>query len=96
MVFAHGVRQLGSVNTDLFDINLNVDDEKHHPCLQKEAYPASPQRKKDIEANIQELLALGVIEPVEYTPRDAIISPVLTQYQNDKARLFGDFRSLKF
>ena len=94
MVFAHGERQLGDVKGDVFDINLTVEDDKHPPCLQKKAYPASPQRKKDIEANIKELLALGVIEPVEYTPRNAIVSPVLIQYQNNKARLCGDFRAL--
>lgn len=94
MVFAHGQRQLGSVNTDLFDINLTVDDDKHPPCLQKKAYPASPQRKKDIEANLKELLDHGVIEPVEFTPRNAIVSPVFVGYQGDKARLCGDFRAL--
>ena len=67
---------------------------KHPPCLQKKAYPASPQRRKDIEANISELLALGVIVPVDSTPKNAIVSPVLIQYQNGKARLCGDFRSL--
>ena len=94
MVFAHGERQLGDVKGDMFDINLTVEDDKHPPCLQKKAYPASPQRKKDIEAKIKELLALGVIEPVEYIPRNAIVSPVLIQYQNNKAMLCGDLRAL--
>ena len=93
-VFAHGSRKLGDITTEMFDIGLTIKDGEHPPCLQKKAYPASPQRKKDIEANIQELLALGVIEPVECTPKDAIVSPVLIKYQNDKARLCGDFRSL--
>ena len=77
MVFAHGSRQLGDITTEMFDIQLTIKDGEHPPCLQKKAYPASPQRKKDIEANIHELLALGVIEPVESTPKDAIVSPVL-------------------
>ena len=94
MVFAHGERQLGDVKGDMFDINLTVEDDKHPPRLRKKAYPASPRRKKDIEANIKELLALGIIEPVEYTPRNAIVSHVLIQYQNNKARLCGDFRAL--
>ena len=78
----------------MFDIVLTIKDGEHPPCLQKKAYPSSPQRKKDIEANIEKLLALGVIEPVVFTPKDAIVSPVLIQYQNNKARLCGDFRSL--
>ena len=96
MVFSHGERQLGSVNTDLFDINRTVDDYKHPPCLQKKVYPASPQGKKDIEANLKELLDHGVIEPVELTPRNAIVSPVLVVYQGYKGRLFGDFRALNY
>lgn len=94
MVFAHGSRQLGEVTTDEFDIQLTVEDDNHPPCLQKKAYPASPQRKKDIEDNIQELLSLGVLKEVDSTPRGAVVSPVIIQYQNGKARMCGDFRAL--
>ena len=93
VVFGHCSRQLGGINSEEFDITLTVEG-KHPPCLQKKAYPASPQRRKEIEANISELLALGVIVPVDSTPRNAIVSPVLIQYQNGKARLCGDCRSL--
>ena len=53
-VFAHGSRQLGDITTEMFDIVLTIKDGEHPPCLQKKAYPTSPQRKNDTEANIQE------------------------------------------
>lgn len=53
MVFAHGSRQLGCVTTDEFDIQLTVEGDKHPPCLQKRAYPASPQWQKDKETNFK-------------------------------------------
>ena len=94
MVFAHGNRQLGKVTIDEFDIQLTVDDSQHPPCLQKKAYPASPKRRKDIEESIKDLLSLGVLEEVEGTPHGAVVSPVIIQYQGEKARMCGDFRAL--
>ena len=62
--------------------------------MRKKAYPCSPAKRKDIEENIKELLELGVLEELDHTPRDAIISPVIIQYQGSKARMCGDFRAL--
>lgn len=79
MVFAHGSHQLGEITTMEFDIQLIVKKGKHplpSPCLQKKAYPASPQKRQGIETNLQESLDLGVLEPVNETPRGAVISPV--------------------
>ncbi|KAG0140042.1 hypothetical protein CROQUDRAFT_100678 [Cronartium quercuum f. sp. fusiforme G11] len=66
MVFAHGSQQLGEVTTEEFDIKLTVPDGQHPPGLQKKAYPASPQKCKDIEAIIEELMGrpdyVGILE----------------------------------
>ena len=37
---------------------------------------------------------MGVIEPVDVTPRGAVISPVIIQEQGNKKRMCGDFRAL--
>jgi hypothetical protein len=94
MVFAHGERQLGEVTIEEFDIHLQIDSDKIPASLRKKAYPCSPQKRKDIETNIKELLDLGVLEELDHTPRECVISPVIIQYQNGKARMCGDFRSL--
>ena len=51
-VFAHGKNILGTMEGYEFDIQLNCD--ATNPKLKKKAYPTSPQRRIDIERNINE------------------------------------------
>lgn len=81
MVFAHGSHLLRGVNTEDFEIRLNVTEDNYSKTLQKTAYPCSPAKRTDIENYIKELLKLGVLEELDHTPRNAIISSVIIQYQ---------------
>ncbi|MBW0524060.1 hypothetical protein O181_063775 [Austropuccinia psidii MF-1] len=72
---------------------LNV--ERTYPqLLRRPAYPASPRAREALESHINELVKLGVLRNVGYNEEVEVTTTVIFNWNNDKSRMFGDFRAL--
>ncbi|MBW0541961.1 hypothetical protein O181_081676 [Austropuccinia psidii MF-1] len=62
--------------------------------MRRPPYPASLERRKDIENHINELLDMDVIRKIGHNERVKITTPVLTTLHDGNSRLCGDLRAL--
>ena len=93
LAFAHGSNDLGCVKKYKMNVTLKV--EPPFPAeLKKRAYPASPRVRKDLEDHVATLLDMGVLQKVQGTDEESVITPVIVVYGHGKSRMCGDFRAL--
>ncbi|MBW0492487.1 hypothetical protein O181_032202 [Austropuccinia psidii MF-1] len=92
--FAIGQEPLGKFRGH--DIELYVDVKRPYPpMLRRPPYPESPETRKEIEKDINELLDKDVVRQVGHNEILEITTPVLITWNDGKSRLCGDFRALK-
>ncbi|MBW0512729.1 hypothetical protein O181_052444 [Austropuccinia psidii MF-1] len=69
--------------------------ERHYPPLLRIlAYPVSPWAREALETYIDELMKLGVLRNVGQNEEVDVTPPVISTWNHDKSRMFGDFRAL--
>ncbi|MBW0502054.1 hypothetical protein O181_041769 [Austropuccinia psidii MF-1] len=84
---------LGSIKGYEAVIPLNVD-RPYPPVLRRPAYPARLREKEALENHFKELIRLGVLRKVGHNEEVEVTNPVIISWNNDKFRIFGDFREL--
>ncbi|MBW0537388.1 hypothetical protein O181_077103 [Austropuccinia psidii MF-1] len=62
--------------------------------LRRPPYPTSLETRKEIEKHINEVLEMDVIRKIRHNEIVEIATPVLITWNDNKARLCGDFRDL--
>ncbi|MBW0512965.1 hypothetical protein O181_052680 [Austropuccinia psidii MF-1] len=91
--FASDDEPLGAIKGHVIYITLNID-RPYPPVLRIPAYPASPRDREALEKHIQELIQLGVLSKVGHSEEFEVKTAVITDWDNDKFRMVGDFREL--
>ncbi|MBW0485864.1 hypothetical protein O181_025579 [Austropuccinia psidii MF-1] len=84
---------LGAIKGHEVYITLNID-RPYPPVLSRPVYPASPRAREALEKHIQELIQLVVLRKVGHNEEIEVKTPVIIAWQNDKSRMFRDFRAL--
>ncbi|MBW0509004.1 hypothetical protein O181_048719 [Austropuccinia psidii MF-1] len=82
-----------SNNEPLGAIKGHEVDRPYPPRLRRTAYPASPTAREALESHINELMKLGVLRKAGHNGVE-VTKPVIITWNNDKARMVGDFRAL--
>ncbi|MBW0460734.1 hypothetical protein O181_000449 [Austropuccinia psidii MF-1] len=75
------------------DIILNVE-RAYPPLLRISAYPASSRAREALEANINELIKLGVFRNFGHNEEVEVTTPVIITCNDDMSSMDGDFRAL--
>ncbi|MBW0555747.1 hypothetical protein O181_095462 [Austropuccinia psidii MF-1] len=91
--FASDKEPLGAIVGHEVDIIRNIA-RPYPPLLRIPAYPASPKSREALEIHIKKLLDLVVIQKVGHNEELEISTPVIVAWNNGKARMVGDFRTL--
>ncbi|MBW0525923.1 hypothetical protein O181_065638 [Austropuccinia psidii MF-1] len=77
------------------DIKLYLNVERpSSPIFRRPPYPASPETRKEIERNINELLDMDFIRKIGHNEIVEITTPALINWHNGKYQFCGDFRAL--
>ncbi|MBW0507193.1 hypothetical protein O181_046908 [Austropuccinia psidii MF-1] len=84
---------LGAIKGHEVDIMLNVE-RTYPPLSRRPAYPASPRAREALESHINELMKPGVLRNFGNNEEVEVTTPVIITWNNDKARIVGDFREL--
>ncbi|MBW0469484.1 hypothetical protein O181_009199 [Austropuccinia psidii MF-1] len=84
---------LGAIIVNEVEIILNVE-KPYPPLLRRQAYPASPRAREDLEVHIKELMHLGVLRKVGHNEQVEVTTPVIITWPNGKSRIVGDVRAL--
>ncbi|KAG0144722.1 hypothetical protein CROQUDRAFT_708528, partial [Cronartium quercuum f. sp. fusiforme G11] len=84
--FDLGNNNLGEIKNHPVHVQLNVE-KPYPPILKKNAYPASPRNRVEIEKHIDELLKMKVIRKVGEDESVDITTPVIIAWHNGKSRL---------
>ncbi|MBW0541224.1 hypothetical protein O181_080939 [Austropuccinia psidii MF-1] len=84
---------LGPIIGHEVDIIFNVEN-PYPPLLRRPAYPAGPRAREALEAQIKELIDLGVLRKVGHNEEVEVTTPVIITWNNGKSRMVGDFRAL--
>ncbi|KAG0142865.1 hypothetical protein CROQUDRAFT_49639, partial [Cronartium quercuum f. sp. fusiforme G11] len=84
--FDLGNNNLGEIKNHPVHVKLNVE-KPYPPILKKNAYPASPRNRVEIEKHIDELLKMKVIRKVGEDEAVEITTPVIIAWHNEKSRL---------
>ncbi|MBW0490858.1 hypothetical protein O181_030573 [Austropuccinia psidii MF-1] len=91
--FSIGEEPLGKIRGH--DIELHLDVQKPYPpMLRRPPYPESQENWKEIEKHVNKLLDMDVIRNIGHNEIVEVTTPVLITWNDDKSRLFGDFREL--
>ncbi|MBW0462144.1 hypothetical protein O181_001859 [Austropuccinia psidii MF-1] len=91
--FASDNEPLGAFKRNEVDMNLNID-RPYPPVLRRPAYPDSPRAREALNKHIKELISFDVIRKVGHDEEVNAKTLVIISWNNDKSRIFGDFRAL--
>ncbi|MBW0497044.1 hypothetical protein O181_036759 [Austropuccinia psidii MF-1] len=84
---------LGYIKGHEVEIMLNV--ERPYPTLLRRTdYPGSPRGREALEAQIDELMKLGVLRKVGHNEEVEVTAPVVITWNDDKLRMVGDLTEL--
>ncbi|MBW0522649.1 hypothetical protein O181_062364 [Austropuccinia psidii MF-1] len=83
---------LGAIKGHEVDIMLDVEI-PYPPLLRRQAYPASPRAREELQSHSNELMKLRV-RNVGHNEEVEVTIPVIITWNNDKSRMVGDFRAL--
>ncbi|MBW0525331.1 hypothetical protein O181_065046 [Austropuccinia psidii MF-1] len=91
--FASDNEPLGAIKGHEVEIILNVE-RPYLPLSRRQAYPASPRAREELETHINELIELGALRKVGHNEEVEVTTPVIITWHNYKARMVGHFREL--
>ncbi|KAG0147825.1 hypothetical protein CROQUDRAFT_42315, partial [Cronartium quercuum f. sp. fusiforme G11] len=91
--FAYGENPIGTIKGHEVVIRLNIE-KPYPPILKKQAYPASPRSREEIERHIEELLKFQIIRKVGPDEEVDVTTPIIIAWHNGKSCMCGDFRAL--
>ncbi|MBW0536587.1 hypothetical protein O181_076302 [Austropuccinia psidii MF-1] len=75
------------------DIILNVE-KKYPPLLRRPAYLASPRAREELQAHINELMKVGILNKFGHNEEVELKLPVVITWNNGKSKMVGDFGEL--
>ncbi|MBW0491584.1 hypothetical protein O181_031299 [Austropuccinia psidii MF-1] len=81
--FATEKEPLGAIIGHAVDIILNLH-EPYPPLLRRPAYPASPRSIEALEAQIKELMDLGVLKKLGHNEKIEVTKTVIITWHNVK------------